>query len=85
MYGLDIFQIYFKLFFVIRFLKDFIFVFKFSSLYEKRGFVVGISSVNVTKSALNCGFGKETADLVTFIEAILSGKVHIFCAVSFNT
>ena len=33
-----------------------------------------ISSVNVTKSAGNCG-------LVTFTEAILNGKLHVLCRV----
>ena len=44
------------------------------SLRKKWSFPLRISSVNVTKSA--------TANLVTFTEEILNGKLHFLCRVS---
>ena len=48
--------------------------FKLATAQKKWSFPLRISSVNVTKSA-------ETADLVTFTEEILNGKLH-YCAAS---
>ena len=48
-----------------------------STLHKKWSFPLWISSVHTTKSA-------ETADLVTFAEEILNGKLHFLCsAISF--
>ena len=44
-----------------------------SSLHKNRSFPLRISSVNVTKSA-------GTADLVTFTEEILNGKLDFLCS-----
>ena len=44
------------------------------SLYKKMKFSMKVSSVNVTKSAGNCGF-------VTFTKKILNGKLHFWCSV----
>ena len=45
------------------------------SLHEKENFPLTISSVNVTKSA------EKPADLVTFTEEILNGKLRFLCCV----
>ena len=42
---------------------------------QKISFLLGISSANVTKP-------QETADMVTFTEEILNGKLHFLCSVS---
>ena len=42
-------------------------------LHKKRSFPLRISSVNVTKSAVSCGFGHIT-------EEILNGKLHFLCS-----
>ena len=47
------------------------------ALHKKWSFPLRISSVNVTKS-------QETADLVTFTEEILDGKVHFLCNYGFH-
>ena len=47
-------------------------------LQKKKSFPLGISSVNMTKSAGNCG-------LVTFAEEILNGKLHFRCSVKLFT
>ena len=41
-------------------------------LYKKKSFPLRISSVNVTRSTTNCGFGH------IFTEKILNGKLHLF-------
>ena len=43
-------------------------------MHKKWSFPLGISSVNVTKP-------QKFADLVTFIEEILDGKLHFLCSV----
>ena len=43
------------------------------TLHEKWRFPLGISSLNVTKSSKNCGFGN--------IYQILNGKLHFLCSV----
>ena len=43
-------------------------------MHKKRSFPLRISSVNVTKFAVSCGF-------VTFTEEILTGKLHFCCSV----
>ena len=43
---------------------------------KKWSCLLRISSVNVTKSAENCG-------LVTFTEEMLTGKLHFLCSVNF--
>ena len=48
------------------------------SLHKQWSFLLRISSVNVTKSAVFCGFG---ADLVTFTEEILNRKLYFLCSV----
>ena len=47
------------------------------ALYKKWSFLLKIYSVNVTNL-------QETADLVTFLEQILNGKLHFFCSVVYN-
>ena len=42
---------------------------------QKMKFPLWISSVNVTKSTVSCGFG-----LVTFTEEILNGKFNFLCS-----
>ena len=50
-----------------------------ASLHKKWSFPLRISSVNVTKSAVSCGFGP-------FTEEILNGKLHFLCsACNINT
>ena len=44
-----------------------------STLHKKQCFPLRISSVNVTKSAGNCGFGHIT-------EEILNGKLRLLCS-----
>ena len=46
------------------------------SLQKKWSFLLKISSVNVTKSAGNCG-------LVTFADKILNGELHFLCSACF--
>ena len=47
---------------------------KIVALHKKWSFPLKISSVNVTQSAGNCGFGH-------IIEEILNGKFHFLCSV----
>ena len=42
------------------------------TMHKKLSFSLRISSVNVTESARNCGFGHT--------EEILNGKVHFMCS-----
>ena len=52
------------------------------SLHKKWSFPLRISSVNVTKSSVSCGFGPQfPKDLVTYTEEILNGKLHFLCSV----
>ena len=50
--------------------------FKTAKPHKKWSFPLRISSVNVTKSAENCGFGHIN-------EEILNGKLHFVCSVCF--
>ena len=43
------------------------------ALYKKWSFQLRISSVNVTKTAVSCGFGE-------FTEEILNGKIYFLCS-----
>ena len=47
------------------------------TLHKKRSFPLPISSVNVTKSAGNCGFGHIT-------EEICKGELHFLCSYYMN-
>ena len=47
---------------------------KIVALHKKLSFPLKISSVNVTQSAGNCGFGH-------IIEEILNGRLHFLCSV----
>ena len=46
------------------------------TLHKKWSFPLRISSVNVTKTTGNCGFG------ITFTEEILNGKLQFLCSVN---
>ena len=50
---------------------------KLNSTAQKMGFPLGVSSVNVTKSAVSC-------DLVTFTAEIFNGKLHFFVQCTLN-
>ena len=54
-----------------------ILVYSEPALHKKWSFPLRISSVRVTKSAENWPNPHKTADLATFTEEILNGKLHI--------
>ena len=55
-----------------------------NTLQKYKGFPLRISSVNVTKSAENCGFGHIPGDLVTFVKKKTLMENFTFCAVIFS-